>query len=401
MNTLLIKKHLALICIMMFSSFFYSISAQIKFQMPDSTQTLLQRLSKNQRDIEWAHMNLQMATSGSAMLRGWSMEECSFDVQRVRMYISGKINDKFSYDYRQTFNKYSSRKSPMDKLEGTLEVASISWQMNKRLNLTAGKMAVQFGGYEFYADPINIREYTDFSLTMPGYLTGVNLQYDFAPSQSFNFQVVNAQLGGMDEEFPQPLPEGMEESKFPMMATVNWDGRFMDDALQFRYSLSYAQQARHNNIFYFTIGNMFRKNGFFGYLDFMYSREDLDSKGYISSMVPADDGTPRTLRNVDYYTAIAHLSYDLSPHFTVYARGAFEVGNIFKSSQNLSSGVYRRVWNGQLSAEYKPMKDKGLVAYIHLFYKNTHNTNLARIHGAHSNNQQKVALGLAYTLPVF
>lgn len=37
------------------------------------------------------------------------------------------------------------------------------------------------------------------------------------------------------------LPEGVEPTKIPLLATVNWDGYFVDHAMQLRYSLSYGQ----------------------------------------------------------------------------------------------------------------------------------------------------------------
>ena len=198
-----------------------------------------------------------------------------------------------------------------------------------------------------------------------------------------------------------PLPEGVEDSKVPLLGTANWDGYFVDRAMQLRYSLSYGQLAKGKNIFYFTCGNVWDKKPFLGYIDFMYSREGLDSKGLVTSVYDTGNNRAVTAENVEYFTTIANLDYRVSPHLNLYVKGAYELGNVYKSSEEFQAGNYRRTWNVQLCAEYYPMSDSELIVYLHLLHKNTHLTEKARMYGAQSYNQQRVSLGLVYTLPVF
>lgn len=170
--------------------------------------------------------------------------------------------------------------------------------------------------------------------------------------------------------------------------------------MQLRYSLSYGQLAKNKNVFYFTCGNVWDKKPFLGYIDFMYSREGIDSKGLISG-VTVQDGAGQTLSDVDYFTTIFNLDYRVASHWNVYVKGVYEQGNVFKSSGNISAGTYRRVWNAQLCAEYYPLKNSALLCYLHLLYKNVHLTERARRWGAESYNHQRISLGLVYTLPVF
>lgn len=108
-----------------------------------------------------------------------------------------------------------------------------------------------------------------------------------------------------------------------------------------------------------------------------------------------------TAKNVEYFTTIANLDYRISPHLNMYVKGAYEIGNIYKSSEHFDAGNYRRTWNVQLCAEYYPMEDSELIVYLHLSHKNVHLTEKARIFGSNSYNQQRISLGLVYTLPVF
>ncbi len=103
-------------------------------------------------------------------------------------------------------------------------------------------------------------------------------------NHEFNFQLTNNRNGDSADQFMYGLPEGVEPTKIPLLATVNWDGYFVDHAMQLRYSLSYGQLAKNKNVFYFTCGNVWDKKPFLGYIDFMYSREGIDSKGLISEV---------------------------------------------------------------------------------------------------------------------
>ena len=364
-------------------------------------QTLLERVTKNEKGIDRADMSIQLATSGAAYFSDWSLDQTKFEAQRVRIELTGKFNDKFSYHYRQSLNQYRSTNVSLDKLEGTIEMAAVAWQMNSRWQLTLGKQATQLSGYEYWVNAIRVREYSDFNCTVPAYMAGVNMKYDISPTQSLNFQVVNNQLGSMEDQYAAGLPADIEKAKAPLLTTVNWDGKFLNEALQFRYSLSYGQQARKNNILYFTCGNVWNRKPILAYIDFMYSCEDLDSKGFLSTNLFDTEGNTQTLRNVDYFTTIAYFDYQVLPRLKFYTKGCFEMGRLRKSGDMHPAGVYRRSWNAQFCAEYYPLKEHDLTLYMHLNYRNTHFTHQARMRGAESVNNQKIALGLVYALPVF
>ena len=133
----------------------------------------------------------------------------------------------------------------------------------------------------------------------------------------------------------------------------------------------------------------------------MYSREGLDSKGLITSVYDVDGNNVVTAKNVEYFTTIANLDYRVLPHLNLYVKGAYEIGNIYKSSGQFEAGNYRRTWTVQFCAEYYPMADSELIVYLHLLHKNIHLTEKARLYGANGYNLQRISLGLVYTLPVF
>lgn len=392
---------LAIVLLFLFFGVNISVIAQDLSLVPAEEKTLLQRVTDGRRDIDWANMNIQFCTAADAAFTNGSLENMAFKVHRVRLEVLGAFREKFSYHFRQSFNKYTNPNIPLDNLAGSVELAMVGWQLNDRWHLTAGKQPVQFSGYECWVNAIKVRHYSDFNNTIPAYQVGLNMAYSINQNQMLNFQVTNNRNSTIEDQFMYGLPKGIEDSKIPVLGTVNWDGFFVDRAMQLRYSLSYGQLAKGKNIFYFTCGNVWDKKPFLGYIDFMYSREGLDSKGLVTSVYDTKDNAVVTARNVEYFTTIANLDYRVSPHLNLYVKGAYELGNVYKSSEDFQAGNYRRTWNVQFCAEYYPMSDSELIVYLHLLHKNTHLTDKARKYGANSYNQQRVSLGLVYTLPVF
>lgn len=375
-------------------------AAQSEPMISSGEESLLERLTGGQRKVDWADMNIQFCSAVDASFQNGKLDEAAFKVHRIRLEVLGGFHEKFTYHFRQSLNQYTTPNIPLDNLSGSVELAMVGWQLNDKWKLTAGKQPVQFSGYECWVNAIKVRHYSDFNNTIPCYQAGVNVAYKMNDSHEFNFQLTNNRNGDSNDQFMYGLPEDVEATKIPLLATVNWDGYFVDHAMQLRYSLSYGQLAKNKNVFYFTCGNVWDKKPFLGYVDFMYSREGIDSKGLISG-VTVQDGVGQTLSDVDYFTTIFNLDYRVASHWNLYVKGVYEQGNVFKSSGDISAGTYRRVWNAQLCAEYYPLKNSELLCYLHLLYKNVHLTERATRWGAESYNQQRISLGLVYTLPVF
>ena len=187
------------------------VSAQDMALVPSDEKTLLQRVTDGKRDIDWANMNIQFCTAADAAFTDGTFDEMAFKVHRVRLEVLGAFRDKFSYHFRQSFNKYTNPNIPLDNLAGSVELAMVGWQLNRRWHLTAGKQSVQFSGYECWVNAIKVRHYSDFNNTIPAYQVGVNMAYNINENQMLNFQVTNNRSSTIDDQFMYPLPEGIED----------------------------------------------------------------------------------------------------------------------------------------------------------------------------------------------
>ena len=373
-------------------------------QERDSTATLRERIAKKTGasvpELK-SHINLEFYSSLSAQIEGGKFDELSFKVNRVRLEIFGRLNKSISYHFRQSFNKYSNPFS-LDNLASSIEYANITYHHPKnRFQLVAGKQFVCLGGYEYYVNALRVREFSDFNSTVGCYQTGLMGSFQLSPSQELNLQLVNNRSGSDSDLFAYGLPSDMTKSKFPLLATLNWNGSFCDNSLQLRYALSAGNLAKGANIFYVTAGNIWERGPVLAYFDVMYSREGLDSQNRLSVLQGDKEGA-QNLRNVHYLTLIGNVDYSFHPKWNVYLKGSWELAGLYKPSGEMPAGRYMTNWNAQACVEWFPLtEDRGFKLFLHYLYKgNILHSRANDVFAAHLPDSQRISVGIVYTLPV-
>ena len=372
----------------------------------DSIPSLIERIIAEReggykiRKIK-SNINLEFYTSANAYFTENEFDDLSFKLNRVRLEIEGRLNDHLSYHFRQSFNKYSNPHS-VDNLSSSIEYANITWHASDRFNLVAGKQFVSLGGYEAYVNALRVREFCEFNNNVAVYQAGIMGVVQFNPSQQLILQVVNNRSGSDSDLYVYGRPDGIEAAKFPLLATVNWNGLFLDDALHFRYAASMGQLAKGKNIYYLTCGNIYEKYPFVAYLDVMYSREGIDSQQRITTLQGQGRGMlPVTAQNTQYLSFIANLDYQFHPKWNAYIKGAYETAGIYEANSIFAKGRYLTSWNAQACLEWFPFtEDKGFKVFAHYLYKGHQLTENAEVMMASMPHTQRISLGLVYVIPV-
>lgn len=394
-------KRLLLSCIVLLCSVVYVRAQEQPLISPDdSIRSLVGRLFPQANPAISAHMNLQFSTSGVANFTEGDLEDASFKLNRVKLEILGSFSKQFSYHFRQSFNKYSNPHA-LDNLSSSIEFALVNWKMSKRFTLTVGKQDMALGGYEYYVNAIKVREFSEFNDNISCYQAGVAGRISLSSTNELVLQVVNNRSGEDRDAYRYGLPEGVEKAKAPILSTANWNGCFWDKAVQLRYAASWGQLADGKNLYCLTAGNVYEKGPIIAYIDLMYSREGLDSKGIISDLQGPAIATPVTAQNAEYFTTIANFDYRVHPNWNLYVKGAYETAGIYKANGRFTKGLYRTTWNAQACVEYFPMRNSELLIFAHLLYKGHHLTNRAKALGGVSPDTQRVSVGLVYSIPVF
>lgn len=360
----------------------------------DSTKTIL----KNLRNIK-SHINLEFASSANAYFTEGRFDEASFKMNRVRLEILGRLNDDLSYHFRQSFNKYSNPYS-VENLSSSIEYAYIKWHGLEKFELVAGKQFLATAGYEGWVNGLKVREFSDFNNNFEIFQTGITGTIKFTPTQHMSLQVTNHRNGTDRDLLKYGLPDGVESTRMPLLATANWHGWFADGAVHLMYSASAGQLAKGKNLYYLMCGNIYEKGPVLAYLDVLYARSGIDIQQRITHLqntaLP-----PVTAQNTEYLTVIANLDYRFHPKWNGYIKGAYETAGIYEANGPFAAGRYLTAWNAQACMEWFPFaSDGGFKVFLHLLYKGYRLTSKADALGAAVPHTQRISLGIQYIIPV-
>lgn len=392
--------------------------AQNHAPMLDSASTepsLYERMAgENARELS-SHMNFNFCTTEHTDFHNFEFTESKFRIRRMRWEIYGDIAPTLSFHFRQNING-SFELSGMENINNSIEMAFVRWQPTEKLELMIGKQFLNVSGYECWVNGVDVREFSDFNDYFNPCRAGVTANFHMNSNQMLGIQLANSIPNALEHFLPYPVPSTIEKSKAPLIAGTQWIGYFADKALMLQYSASFGNMAKNKNLLMLTGGNVWKKGPVTAYLDFMYSREGLDTKGLVSQLsdlTVSDENavqwTPVSAQNVEYFTTIANLDYRVHKNWNVFIKGAFETAGVYESNGTKANGevlfpkgLYKRTWNGQLCAECIPMPERdNLRFYAHLLYKKYNYTEQGRKLGAVNNDMQRITLGLVYTIPVF
>lgn len=348
-----------------------------------------------------AHINLEFAGSANAYFTAGKFDEASFKMNRVRLEIYGRLHDKLSYHFRQSFNKYSNPYS-VDNMSSSIEYANIKWHVGERFDLVAGKQFLAVAGYEGYVNGLLVREFSDFNNNFEIYQTGLMGVVRLHPDHHLMLQVTNNRNSSDNEMYLYGFPEGLESTRFPLLGTVNWNGWFADKTVHLMYSASAGQLAKGKNVYYLMCGNIYEKGPVLAYLDVLYSRSAIDSQQRITTLQGQSRGMlPVTAQNTQYLTFIANVDYQFHPKWNAYLKGVYETAGVYEANGPFAAGRYLTTWNAQACVEWFPFtEDKGFKVFAHYLYKGHKLAENAKALGAVMPHTQRISLGIQYIIPV-
>lgn len=348
-----------------------------------------------------AHINLEFAGSANAYFTAGKFDEASFKMNRVRLEIYGRLHDKLSYHFRQSFNKYSNPYS-VDNMSSSIEYANIKWHVGERFDLVAGKQFLAVAGYEGYVNGLLVREFSDFNNNFEIYQTGLMGVVRLHPDHHLMLQVTNNRNSSDNEMYLYGFPEGLESTRFPLLGTVNWNGWFADKTVHLMYSASAGQLAKGKNVYYLMCGNIYEKGPVLAYLDVLYSRSAIDSQQRITTLQGQSRGMlPVTAQNTQYLTFIANVDYQFHPKWNAYLKGVYETAGVYEANGPFAAGRYLTTWNAQACVEWFPFtEDKGFKVFAHYLYKGHKLAENAIALGPVVPHTQRISLGIQYIIPV-
>ena len=354
----------------------------------------------------YAHMEMQFNTSGQAQIADGKYAGGKFTVNGMKIQVSGQLSDNIGYMFRESFTK-QPQKSTADNLSTALEKAYVTWNVARDAKLVIGKQYIEIGGYEYWLSSNRIRFYSDFNATVHCAQTGIGSYMSLSPGHTVALQLLTNSCATNMDTYEYGFPETLRKSKTPVMGIIGYKGYFADRTFALHYGASYGQLATNRQQMMLTAGHVYERGPVLAYLDVMYAREGIDTKGIISGCSEGyhggNDGVAvgHTAQNVEYLSTIADIDYRLSQQFNVYVKGVYETGRVYRANGIYQAGRYNDTWSLQACVEYFPIRERDLRVFLHGVYKKTNLTQLGQMVGGMPTDMARVSVGIEYVLPVF
>lgn len=382
------------------------LNAQTDKAIPEkdsSAVSLFEYVTKVPKKSKAFNLDLELHAGFYGDFQDGKLDEAAFRFKDVKLNISGDVNDRLSYWYRQRLN--GSFDGPtLDNLNESIEYAYIGYKLSDRFTLTAGKQDAFFGGWEYDPNPLEIYQYSDMNDYIPCFLTGVGLAYQASATQEIRIQITDSRMGSLEDDYGR-LPEGIGKPKVPLYYFLNWNSSYLDERVNLRYSASVAEQAKGKYMYNIFAGQNLEAGPVYAYLDVMYSRGQLDPLGLLSYLtVPeeeVEDAIPVRLQNCDYFSLVAEVKYRFHPKWQLFAKGMYETASIYKAYDDYEKGKYRTAWGYQGGLEFYPMADDNLHLFVNAIGQAFSLTERAKAFDMSLDNTLCLAVGFVYKLPLY
>lgn len=364
-------------------------------------KTLFEELTNMKKKTDKFNLFLNMQGSFDLNFRD-GLDNGSFKMRQLRIEAKGQITPWLSYRYRQRLNRSNDGSGMMDNVPTSIDYAIIGVKPIEDLTFNIGKQCAAYGGIEFDLNPIEIYEYSDMIDNMSNFMTGLNTIYDLTPTQQLQLQILNSRNGSMESTYG--VSPDIRPSKLPLVYTLNWNGSF-SDVFKTRWSASAMSEAKDKWLYYLAFGNELTLDKFNMFVDVMYSSEDIDREGIITSIVPKDMlGNEETgyhhAFDTRYLSLVTKLNYRFLPKWNVFVKGMYETASVAKANEGIEKGKYRTSWGYLAGIEYYPMKTN-LHFFLTYVGRSYDFTNKAEAFGSSNYNTNRLSLGFIYQLPVF
>lgn len=375
-------------------------------------ESLFEKVTKIEKKQDNFHFLLNMNNSFDINNNDGEFQNAKFNMRQLRIEAKGNINDTFSFRWRQRLNRNNSpAPDGIDNMpSSSIDVAGIGVKASDNFSMFLGKQCAAYGGIEFDLNPIEIYEYSDMVDYMSNFLTGANFQFQLNPDHQLQLQILDSRSASMSDMYG----EGYEQSKVPLLYTVNWNGNF-GSVFHTRWSYSLMSQADGYQSHYIALGNEVTIDNFDAFFDVMYMREGIDREGIVSGIV-GNNARGGHMNDAEYLSFVLKAQYRFNPKWNIFVQGMLENEGLSKGNKYLNidqdgrvregtaeKGKYRTAYGYLAGIEFYPLKNSNLhffLTYVGRHYNYTDRAK-ALIKPPHDYSTNRLSLGYIWQLPMF
>ena len=360
-------------------------------------ESLFEKVTKIEKKQDNFHFLLNMNNSFDYNQADGEFQNAKFNMRQLRIEAKGNINDTFSFRWRQRLNRNNSpAPDGIDNMpSSSIDVAGIGVKTSDKFSMFIGKQCAAYGGMEFDLNPIEIYEYSDMVDYMSNFLTGANFQFQLTPDHQLQLQVLDSRSASMSDMYG----EGYEQSKVPLVYTVNWNGSF-GGVFNTRWSYSLMSQADGYQSHYIALGNEVNIDKFNAFFDVMYMREGIDREGIVSGIL-GNNKHGGHLNDAEYLSFVMKAQYRITPQWNVFVKGMLENEGLSKANGAFKDGKYRTALGYFAGLEYYPLKNSNLHFFLTYVGRHYSYTDQAKDLGCDDYSTNRISLGYIWQLPMF
>lgn len=285
-----------------------------------------------------------------------------FKVRYFNLRMDGQITPKFSYSWRQRFNRMNS----LSDFAQNTDWLHLTYRPTENWAISAGKQVVMIGGWEYDRAPIELYFCSEYWNNVACYQLGASVAY-----------TTNEGNDTLTFQFCQSPYDHAEADYFAY--NLYWSGQHgFFSAL---YSLNFSQYAPGKYDAYVVLGNQFQ----FG-----------DAKLQLDLM---NRGVSARELLFDNFSIMGEFSYLVADRVNLFAKATYDkVGNNYASGLFLYPGTeITRLGGG---VEYYPLGHKGnRDIRLHAVYAHTLGTNTNPAPTA-VNKQSYLTVGLTWKIDI-
>lgn len=285
-----------------------------------------------------------------------------FKVRYFNLRMDGQITPKFSYSWRQRFNRMNS----LSDFAQNTDWLHLTYRPTENWAISAGKQVVMIGGWEYDRAPIELYFCSEYWNNVACYQLGASVAY-----------TTNEGNDTLTFQFCQSPYDHAEADYFAY--NLYWSGQHgFFSAL---YSLNFSQYAPGKYDAYVVLGNQFQ----FG-----------DAKLQLDLM---NRGVSARELLFDNFSIMGEFSYLVADRVNIFAKATYDkVGNNYASGLFLYPGTeITRLGGG---VEYYPLGHKGnRDIRLHAVYAHTLGTNTNPAPTA-VNKQSYLTVGLTWKIDI-
>lgn len=298
----------------------------------------------------------------------------NFQMNEFRFEIVGSVTDRIKYRFRDRYAGMTSDPLREDVLRNSLDLAYVTVDVSPRLSIGGGKMATDWGSFEFQLNPIYIYAYNDLIQYNEHFVSGVQAHWKASNNHTFGIQALNVRNSSFEENFGSN-PD-LEPTKTPLAGLVNWRGTFADGMFNTIWSYAIYNEVKSKYAHYFALGNELLVGNLRLQYDFKFTTEDVDRLGVLSSLISSE--YPYRAEKVQYLEHWIRSVYFLTPRLSATLIGMVST-NYWRDNNLAAIGIaktnqIRTSWSFTAALEYyiyKPYDFKLFVTYVGRYHNFT------------------------------